>query len=78
MELIVKIELFHRLGNTYGRLKSKSDNIFSKKLKKLESQFPDAFLINEEFACNDEMHLMPRDLARLDSEFIGVRLGYVG
>ena len=61
-----------KTGNSFGRLKSKSDKKFFKKLKKLESQFPDIFLFNEEFACNDEIYLLPRDLARIDSEFIGV------
>ena len=33
---------------------------------------PDVILINEEFACNDELKLLSRDFGRQDSEFIGV------
>ena len=56
-------------GNSFARLKSKN---LAPKLKKLEKKYPDVILINEEFDCNDEIFLLPRDVARLDAEFLGV------
>ena len=56
-------------GNSFARLKSKN---LAPKLKKLEKKYPDVILINEEFACNDEIFLLPRDVARLDADFLGV------
>jgi hypothetical protein len=43
-----------------------------RKLERLEKKFPDLILLNEEFSCNDEIHLLPRDFARIDSEFLNV------
>ena len=59
-------------GNSFGRLKTKR---LAPKLAKIEAVFPDLILMNEEFGCNDEIHVLPRTFGRLDSEFIGVRIG---
>ena len=59
-------------GNTFGRLKSKR---LAPKLAKIEDKFPDLILMNEEFGCNEEIHVLPRNFGRIDSEFIGVRTG---
>ena len=63
-----------KVGNTFGRLKrSQSTGKLRRKLEKLEEKFPDLILLNEEFSCNDEIHLLPRDFGRTNSEFLNVR-----